>query len=165
MVLETAVLWFNDVVLYYFATLNVFYIGLFLVSLYEVVRYVKRTFFSDYEQILRSEMTWPISVIVPAHNETRSIVETVRSLLSVNYGEFEVIVVNDGSADDTLQKVVRTFDLKRTDRIYRRTLPTGEVRGLYSSLDIPNLVVVDKVRGGKADALNTGINVSRYPLY
>ena len=164
-VLETAVLWFNDFVLYYFATLNVFYIVLFFVSLYEVVRYVKRTFFSDYEQILRSEMTWPISVIVPALNETRSIVETVRSLLSVNYGEFEVIVVNDGSTDDTLQKVVKTFDLKRTDRIYRRTLPTGEVRGLYTSLDIPNLVVVDKVRGGKADALNTGINVSRYPLY
>ena len=159
------VLTFNDVVLYYFGTLNAFYIILFLVSLYEVVRYVRRTFFSDYEQILRSEMTWPISVIVPAHNESRTIVETIRSLLSINYGQFEVIVVNDGSADDTLQKVVKTFELKLTDRIYRRTLPTGDVRGIYASLEIRNLLVVDKVRGGKADALNTGINVSRYPLY
>ena len=126
---------------------------------------MKRTFFSDYEQILKSEMTWPISILVPAHNESRTIVETVRSLLSVNYGQFEVIVINDGSTDDTLQKVVRTFDLKRTDRVYRRTLETGDVRGLYASLETPNLVVVDKVRAGKADALNAGINVARYPLY
>src|SRR5262245_47861563 len=110
-------------------------------------------------------MTWPISIIVPAHNEARTIVETVRSLLGVNYGEFEVIVVNDGSTDDTLQKVVSTFELKRTDRVYRRTLATSDVRGIYASLELPNLVVVDKLRGGKADALNAGINVSRYPLY
>jgi cellulose synthase/poly-beta-1,6-N-acetylglucosamine synthase-like glycosyltransferase len=76
-----------------------------------------------------------------------------------------VIVINDGSTDDTLQKVVRIFELKRTDRVYRRTLETKDVRGLYASLEIPNLVVVDKVRAGKADALNAGINVSRYPLY
>jgi len=164
-ILTRVILAFNDWVLYYFGILNAFYVVLFLVSLYEVVRFVKRTFFSDYEQILRSEMTWPISILVPAHNESRTIVETVRSLLSVNYGQFEVIVINDGSTDDTLQKVVRIFDLKRTDRVYRRTLETTEVRGLYASLEIPNLVVVDKVRAGKSDALNAGINVARYPLY
>ena len=164
-ILVKALLWFNDAVLYYFGVLNAFYVLLFLVSLFEVVRFVKRTFFSDYEQILKSEMTWPISILVPARNESRTIVETVRSLLSVHYGQFEVIVINDGSQDDTLQKVVETFDLKRTDRVYRKTLPTSEVRGIYASLEVPNLVVVDKTRGGKADALNAGINASRYPLY
>jgi cellulose synthase/poly-beta-1,6-N-acetylglucosamine synthase-like glycosyltransferase len=159
------ILGFNEYVLWYFGVLNGVYLVLFLVSLYEVMRFVRRTFFSDYDQILRSEMTWPISVIVPAHNEAHSIVETVRSLLNVNYGQFEVIVVNDGSTDDTLQKVVKTFELKCTDRIYHRMLPTSEVRGIYASLEMPNLVVVNKEHGGKADALNTGINVSRYPLY
>ncbi len=163
-VLTRVVLDFNYAVLFYFSLLNGVYLVLFLVSLYEVLRFVKRTIFSDYDQILRSEMTWPISIVVPARNETHTIVETVRSLLNVNYGQFEVIVVNDGSNDDTLQKLVRTFDLKRTDRIYRRTLSTGVVRGIYSVLEVPNLVVVDKEHGGKADALNTGINVSRYPL-
>src|SRR5687767_6504600 len=92
-------LFFNEWVIYYFTLLNVVYVLLFLVSLWEIVRFVRRTFFSDYEQILKSEMTWPISVVVPAHNEARTIVETVRSLLGVNYGEFEILVVNDGSSD------------------------------------------------------------------
>jgi cellulose synthase/poly-beta-1,6-N-acetylglucosamine synthase-like glycosyltransferase len=163
-VLKEIVLVFNWSVIYYFAILNGVYFILFLISLVEVVRFVKRTIFSDYEQILQSEMTWPISIIVPAHNESRTIIETVRSLLNVNYREFEVIVVNDGSTDGTLQRIIQTFELKKTDRIYRRTLPTGDVFGIYAALEIPNLVVIDKERGGKADALNTGINVSRYPL-
>ena len=165
MLLPEIVLAFNRWVIYYFALLNGVYVVLFLVSLVEVVRFVKGTFFSDYEQILKSDMTWPVSILVPARNESRTIVETVRSLLNVNYGQFEVIVVNDGSKDDTLQRLVGTFDMKRTDKIYRRTLPTGPVRAIYGTLEVPNLTVVDKERGGKADALNTGINVSRYPLY
>src|SRR5207249_452395 len=133
---------FNEFVIYYFLTLNTVYLLLFVVSLFEVVRFVKRTFFSDYEQILKSEMTWPISIIVPAYNEARNIIDTVRSLLAVNYGQFEVVVVNDGSEDGTLERLIETFELKRTDRIYRRTLPTGPVRGIYASLDYPNRRVV-----------------------
>ena len=164
-ILTGTVLGFNRWVIYYFAFLNGIYLLLFLVSFVEVMRFVKRTFFSDYEQILRSDMTWPISMIVPAFNEARSIVETVRSLLGVNYGQFEVVVVNDGSIDGTLERLIATFELQRTDRIYHRTLATGPVRGIYSSLDYPNLIVVDKEWTGKAGALNTGINVSRYPLF
>jgi cellulose synthase/poly-beta-1,6-N-acetylglucosamine synthase-like glycosyltransferase len=160
-----AVVGFNHYVIYYFLALNSVYLILFLVSLLEVVRFVRRTFFSDYQQILKSEMTWPISIVVPAHNEERGIVDTVRSLLQLNYGEFEVLVVNDGSDDATLERLVRAFDLRKTDRIYRRTLPTQRVKGIYASLEVPSLMVVDKEAGGKSDALNTGINLSRYPLF
>jgi len=160
-----AVVWFNYFVLVYFLMLNTLYLGLFLLSLAEILRYLRRTFFSDDRQIMQSDMTWPISILVPAHDEEKTIAETVRSLLMVNYGEFEVIVINDGSKDATLARLVDAFELRRSDRPYKRSLLTGEVRGVYGSLLHANLRVIDKVKGGKSDALNAGINLSRYPLF
>lgn len=156
---------FNMFVLFYFIALNLTYLFLFLISLREVLKFVKRTFFTDYHQILTSDLTWPISILVPAHNEEKTIAETVRSLQMLNYGEFEIVVINDGSTDRTLKNLIEAFELRRTDKVYRRSIPTREIRGLYGSLPIPNLVVIDKVKGGKSDALNAGINVARYPLF
>jgi len=156
---------FNAFVLTYFLALNISYILLFFISLREVLTFLRRTFFSDYQQILRSDMTLPISMICPAHNEEKTIVDTVRSLQMLNYPEFEIIVVNDGSKDETLSRLLMAYDLRRVDRVYKRSLPTKSVRGLYASPMVPNLVVVDKENGGKADALNCGINLSRYPLF
>ena len=156
---------FNVFVLVYFLALNSIYLVLFVISLREVLRFVRRTFFSDYRQIMQSDMTWPISVLIPAHDEEKTIVETVRSMLMVNYGEFEIIVINDGSNDRTLARLVDAYELRRTDQPYRRVIPTGQVRAIYRSLAHPNLVVVDKEKGGKSDALNAGINLARYPLF
>jgi cellulose synthase/poly-beta-1,6-N-acetylglucosamine synthase-like glycosyltransferase len=155
---------FNAFVVVYFVALNSIYLALFAVSLGEVFRFVRRTFFSDYRQIMQSDMAWPISVLVPAHDEEKTIVETVRSLLTVNYGEFEIIVVNDGSSDFTLARLTEAYELRRMDRAYKRSIPTAPVRAVYGSIVHPNLTVVDKGKGGKADALNAGINVARYPL-
>jgi len=156
---------FNAFVLAYFLALNISYIVLFFISLREVLTFLRRTFFSDYQQILRSDMTLPISMICPAHNEEKTIVDTVRSLQMLNYPEFEIIVVNDGSRDQTLERLLQAYDLRRVDRVYKRSLPTKSVRALYASPMVPNLIVVDKENGGKADALNCGINLSRYPLF
>ena len=159
------VLIFNGFVLVYFLVLNTTYLFLFLLSLREVLRFVRKTFFSDYRQIMQSEMTWPISILVPAHNEEKTIVDTVNSLLMVNYSEFEIIVVNDGSLDGTLQHLIEAFDLKQVSRVYKRSIETKHVKAVYGSLERPNLTVIDKFKGGKADALNAGINCSRYPLF
>lgn len=164
-ILVRGVVLFNEFVLVYFVALNATYLFLFLVSLYEVLKFVKRTFFSDYHQILTSDLTWPISILVPAHNEEKTIVETIRSLQMVNYGEFEIVVVNDGSTDQTLKNLIEAFELRRLDKVYRRSIATKEIRGLYGNLLIPNLVVIDKEKGGKSDALNAGINVARFPLF
>ena len=86
---------FNRFVLGYFLVLNTTYLLLFLLSLVAVFKFVRRTFFSDYRQIMQSEMTWPISIVVAAHDEEKTIVDTVRSLLMVNYSEFEIVVVNE----------------------------------------------------------------------
>jgi cellulose synthase/poly-beta-1,6-N-acetylglucosamine synthase-like glycosyltransferase len=160
-----AITLFNEFVLFYFLALTGIYFILFLVSLYEVLKFIKRTFFSDYQQILQSDMTWPISILVPAHNEEKNIVETVRSLQLVNYGEFEIIVINDDSTDRTLRQLIEGFDLRRLDKTYRVSIPTRRIRGIYGSLSNPNLLVIDKERGGKSDALNAGINLARFPLF
>jgi len=163
--LTTLITGFNAFVLVYFVVLNTSYLVLLLLSLDAVFRFVRRTFFSDYRQIMQSEMTWPISILVAAHDEEKTIVETVRSLLMVNYAEFEIVVINDGSSDATLERLVEAFGLTRLDRAYKRSIPTERVRGVYGSLVHQRITVVDKERGGKSDALNAGINVSRYPLF
>ncbi len=102
-----------------------------------------------------------ISVIAPAYNEEASIVESVRSLLGLRYPDFEVLVINDGSADRTLQRLVDVFELERVDIFMHGYLPTQAVRGVYRNPRIPELTVIDKQNGGKADSLNVGINASR----
>jgi cellulose synthase/poly-beta-1,6-N-acetylglucosamine synthase-like glycosyltransferase len=164
-VLTDLIVGFNVFVLFYFIALNSTYLVLFLISLVEVLKFVRRTFFSDYRQIMQSDMTWPISVLIPAHDEEKSIVETVRSMLTINYGELEIIVINDGSKDKTLAKLLDAYELRRMDRPYKRVIPTSDVRAVYGSLAHPNLTVVDKEKGGKADALNVGLNLARYPLF
>jgi cellulose synthase/poly-beta-1,6-N-acetylglucosamine synthase-like glycosyltransferase len=164
-ILSNLIVAFNVFVLFYFLALNSTYLVLFVISLVEVLKFVRRTFFSDYRQIMQSDMTWPISVLIPAHDEEKTIVETVRSMLMINYGELEIIVINDGSKDRTLGKLIDAYELRRMDRPYKRVIPTSEVRAVYGSLAHPNLTVVDKDKGGKADALNVGINLARYPLF
>lgn len=107
----------------------------------------------------------PVSIIAPAFNEQATVVESVRSLLGLRYPEFEIIVVNDGSRDETLGALRRAFDLRPLERSYHPSLPHGRIRGVFTAPMHPNLIVVDKENGGKADALNAGINLSRLPLF
>lgn len=107
----------------------------------------------------------PISLLVPAYNEEAVIVQSVRSMLTLEYPEIEVIVVNDGSKDGTLQAMIDGFDLRKIARVHERLVTHAEVRGVYGSPLYPRLVLIDKANGGKADAINAGINYSRCPLF
>lgn len=112
-----------------------------------------------------SESTMPVSLLVPAFNEEASVVENVRSILALSYPNFEVVVVNDGSTDATLARLVAAFDLQPVTRVYEEAVPHRPIRGVFGSPRFPKLVVVDKENGGKADALNAGINLARMPLF
>lgn len=107
----------------------------------------------------------PISVLAPAFNEEVTIVESVNSLLALHYPDCEVVVINDGSSDGTLARLVDHFRLEPVDRYYDTTVVHAPIRGLYASARLPKLLVVDKDNGGKSDALNAGINVARAPLF
>jgi cellulose synthase/poly-beta-1,6-N-acetylglucosamine synthase-like glycosyltransferase len=107
----------------------------------------------------------PIALLAPAFNEALTIAQSVRSLLSLQYPNFEVIVINDGSKDDTLKVLIEAFDLQPIQRHYEIGIEHQPIRGLYGAAHQPRLIVVDKENGGKADALNAGINVSRAPIF
>jgi len=117
---------------------------------------------NDFATLESSRFTIPVSVIVAAYNEEVVIESSIRSLLAFDYPEFEVVVVNDGSSDDTLGRLQEAFDLAPYEVFVRHILTTAPVRGIYRSAEHPNLVVVDKQNGGKADSWNAALNVARY---
>lgn len=106
-----------------------------------------------------------ISVLVPAYNEAATISGNLHSLLQLSYSEYEIIAINDGSKDDTLEVMIKEFKLTPFPEAFDRRLSTKPIRAVYHSETYPNLRVIDKVNGGKADSLNAGIEVSRYPLF
>jgi cellulose synthase/poly-beta-1,6-N-acetylglucosamine synthase-like glycosyltransferase len=106
-----------------------------------------------------------ISLLVPAYNEEATIASSIRSLLQLSYSEYEIIAINDGSKDKTLEVLIKEFALVPFPEAYDRQLATKAIRNIYHSTKLPNLRVIDKINGGKADSLNAGINISRYPLF
>jgi len=107
---------------------------------------------------------WPITLMVPAHNEAATVVDSVRALLRLEYPQFEVVVVNDGSRDDTLGRLQEAFALVPDPSVVPGTLPCRPVRSRWRCPTEPRLRVIDKHNGGKADALNCAINAGRHPL-
>jgi len=161
----------NDVVLaaqwvflLYFIGLNCGYMGLNLLSLATIQGYLDAHSLDDLPRVY-SGFEPPVTVIVPAYNEEATIGASVHSMLQLNYPEYEVVVVNDGSRDGTFAALEREFGLVPFPEAYWRRVETKPVRGIYRSVRHPSLRVIDKENGGKADALNAGINAARYPLF
>ena len=115
--------------------------------------------------LTRSANLRPITIVIPAYNEQLTLVDTVMAATQINYPHYEIVVVNDGSTDGTLERLTESFRLVPIDRPERREIETAPIRGVYVSERCPQLWVVDKENGGKADALNAGLNYSRYPLF
>jgi cellulose synthase/poly-beta-1,6-N-acetylglucosamine synthase-like glycosyltransferase len=163
--LEATLGWYTGFMLIFFFAINSYYLVLTVTGFWRTLRVFKEVRRPDQRRLLRSPLTPPVSVLAPAFNEEANVVETVRSLLMLDYPLFEVILVNDGSSDGTLGRLVDAFDLRRSARSFEPALASKPIRAIYESLAYPNLVVVDKVNGGKADALNAGLNLSLYPIF
>jgi cellulose synthase/poly-beta-1,6-N-acetylglucosamine synthase-like glycosyltransferase len=155
---------YQNFVLVYFAVLNLLYALFGYLGLRSVIVYSRELPEIALKDLLEREFFKPVSILVPAFNEEAGIVPSIRSMLSLHYPEFEVVVANDGSDDGTLDRMIDAFALVEVPQIYRRRLETKRVHRVYRSLRHPNLVVVDKDNGGRSDALNAAINLARYPL-
>ena len=141
------------------------YLILAYLSIKELKEYIKKNSFINYEILLSSENAPYLSLIAPAYNEGLTIGENVKSLLSLNYNNYEVLVVNDGSKDHSMEILISTYDLEAVEMDVIAHLPTKEIRGIYKSKNAAykKLTVIDKENGGKADALNVGLNLSKHP--
>jgi cellulose synthase/poly-beta-1,6-N-acetylglucosamine synthase-like glycosyltransferase len=140
------------------------------IALREVRRQLRGKAYEDLDIVHDSPFTPPLTVVVPAYNEETTIVESLRSLRKLRFPRAEIVVVNDGSTDGTLRRIIEQFGFERIEITYEERLTTAPVRGFYEVRgDLPpgltRWVLVDKENGGKADALNAGINASTCPFF
>src|SRR3989442_6859461 len=161
----TAIVGTTDLaILIYFLVLNSFYAVLLILSIPEIWEQTRLAEDEDFQRLMQSDALPPITILVPAYNESATIEASVTAILTLEYRNYEVVVVNDGSRDDTLEQLRHAFDLYEIPRIYPEMIPTKPLRALYRSRSRSRLLVLDKENGGKADALNAAINASRFPL-
>jgi cellulose synthase/poly-beta-1,6-N-acetylglucosamine synthase-like glycosyltransferase len=154
---------FGMVVIGYFAVLNLLYIFFTALAWRSITRYLRSLEYAAIEEALASPLTPPISILLPAYNEQAGVVESVNALLQLRYPEFEIIVINDGSEDGTLARLRESFALVEAPRALRGRVAHAPITRTYRSPRHRELLVVDKVNGGKADALNAGTDAARYP--
>jgi cellulose synthase/poly-beta-1,6-N-acetylglucosamine synthase-like glycosyltransferase len=156
---------FSWVAFVYFVVYGVCQIAFTLVAWKRLSDYRHSKAFSPLDEVYSSPFTPPVSIILPAYNEEAGVVASVRSLLDVRYPRHEVIVVNDGSTDGTLERLREAFALVPVREALRTQIATAPVRAAFVSRIHPNLWVLDKENGGKADALNAGINASSHAYF
>ena len=155
---------YNWLVLGYFVALNGMYLALLALASRATLDRVRRGRMEKVAELMRSPLAPGVSVLVPALNEEAGIVESVRSLLQLRYPRLQVIVISDGSTDATVARLEEAFRLEPFPRVYVAEIPTAEVSRVLRSADDPRLTVVEKANGGKADALNCGINLAEEEL-
>jgi peptidoglycan-N-acetylglucosamine deacetylase len=153
----------NGIILYSFLIL-LFYLLIGFYSTSAIRKYLRKNSFADYRILAASEQLPGISVLAPAYNESFNIIENVRSMLSLNYYRLELIIINDGSTDDTLKKLISAYDLYKVNIFINVQIPTKKIKGIYKSNNhvFDKLIVVDKENGGKADSLNVGVNLAKH---
>lgn len=165
---ELLLTFYGYFVFFYSLALIISYVMLLIMAYRFSTHYRRWTLDYVRQMVETSPFTPGVSIVAPAYNEGVNIVENVNSLLRQNYPKFEVIIVNDGSKDDTLEKLIENFSLIEIPYDYIYHIHCRRFKRLFRSTDYhyKNLVVVDKENGGtKADAVNGGLNVAQYPYF
>jgi poly-beta-1,6-N-acetyl-D-glucosamine synthase len=153
-----------DFIIFYFFILNAIYILLLFKSIRIIVQKYQEQKLGRISEIMDNHIVPPTSIILPCYNEEEMVLQAVYSLLDVNYPSYEIIVINDGSTDDTLKKMIEEFQLVEVIHAVKESIPTADIKAYYQSQLHEKLIVIDKEHSSKADSLNVGINVSTAPI-
>ena len=153
----------DDAILVYFLALNAFYALLLILSIPELWGHWHLAEDEQLKAVLGSEALPPLTILVPAYNEQVTIAESVLSFLTLQYPRHEVVLVNDGSPDRTMEIMIAEYDLYEVPPAFPVAVATKPVRAYYRSRRFSKLLVIDKENGGKADSLNAATNAARYP--
>jgi cellulose synthase/poly-beta-1,6-N-acetylglucosamine synthase-like glycosyltransferase len=153
----------TDIILLYFLLLNSFYALLLILSIPELWGHWHLADEEHLNAVLSSDALPPLSILVPAYNEEATIVDSVLSFLTLTYPRHEVVLVNDGAKDRTMERLIEAYDLYEVPPAVMVAVPSKPVRAYYRSRRHSKLFVVDKENGGKADSLNAAMNAARYP--
>ena len=143
------------------------YLLLGIFSAIALRKYLRKNSYINYNSLVLSPLSPRISIIAPAFNESKTIIDNIRTLLSLYYNNFEVVIVNDGSTDNTFELIKDSYDLVRVNYYFDYRIPCERIRGVYRSKNpsYNRLTVIDKLNGGKADSLNAGINICHSDLF
>lgn len=152
-------------VILYFVAVNSVYLVSTVFAFFALRRHSARMMSFDLDDLITSGEPPPVTLLVPAYNEEVTVVSAVRSLLTLNYTEYDVVVINDGSTDRTLDVLAEEFNLAEADRVPTGKVSSASVRAIYRSRRYSNLWVIDKENGGKSDALNAGLRFCQTPLF
>jgi cellulose synthase/poly-beta-1,6-N-acetylglucosamine synthase-like glycosyltransferase len=164
-ILWAGLMGFNILVILYFLSLNSVYFLMSLMAFRSLRRYANRLKTVEVEELMQTAGALPVTLIAPAFNEEATCVEATRALLTLRYPEVQILFVNDGSTDDTLEKMVKAFEMEPAALAPTSSIPTQDIVGVWRSKRNRNLWLIDKENGGKADAQNAGLNYCRTPLF
>lgn len=155
---------FFDIVFYYFFIINSIYAILIVNSIPLIAKRFQEVSVENIESLLGSESLPSMTIVVPAYNMEKTIIDTIYNLVNLSYPSKEVIIVNDGSTDGTWDRFVEEFKLKEIPRLKPFTIPTAEILGIFRSEVIPELICINKKNSGRSDSINVGINISTSQL-
>lgn len=164
MLIET-IYYVNSTILLYFIILSVGYIFLLILSIPDILLRFREVTNANVMDLMHSYSLPPMTVIIPAYNEEHFICEMVQSILQNKYLNTFIIIINDGSTDQTLKKLIETYHLHQVDPIIEKKIKNvANIKGQYISLSYKNLMVIDKEHTDRSDSLNMGVNACRTPF-
>ena len=165
LVIHYLLLFFGSLIFLYMAVAILTYSIMLVMSAFQLRKRYKVDKHEDDDTFIDAFYSKPVSIIVPAHNEEAGILDNIYSLLNLRYPQTEIIIVDDGSTDGTKAHAISQFRMRSAHKEIQKELDSKEIKEIYQSDIHPHLWLIHKEQGGKADALNAGINFSRYPYF